>query len=193
MLAFTLPISFLPGPNNLLSAAHSSNHGIQKTWPLVLGMVLGWFLLGVVVGFGALFIEENENLLNLLTYVGVGYVIYLSYEIATSNAYDIDRNEEKLLGFYTGIILQVVNGKAFLHLLVLMTTFGTVFGSGIFGKMCVALFNVGVKLIGWIVWMYFGNGLKQTFDSPKSGIIINRVMGLSLFCVAIWIAARVTL
>ena len=46
-------------------------------------MVLGWFLLGVVVAYGALFIEENESLLNSLTYIGVGYIIYLSYKIAT--------------------------------------------------------------------------------------------------------------
>ena len=39
MLAFTLPISFLPGPNNLLSAAHSSQHGFRNTLPLILGGV----------------------------------------------------------------------------------------------------------------------------------------------------------
>ena len=67
MLVFTLPVSFLPGPNNLLSAVHSSKYGFNKTLPLISGMVIGWFLLGVIVGFGALFIEENSTLLNVLT------------------------------------------------------------------------------------------------------------------------------
>ena len=78
MLAFILPLSFLPGPNNLLSAAHSSRHGFKKSLPLISGMVIGWLLLGLVVGYGALFIEDNPDLLNFLTYVGVGYIIYLS-------------------------------------------------------------------------------------------------------------------
>ena len=137
MLAFTLPISFLPGPNNLLSAAHSSLLGFRNTLPLILGMVLGWILLGTIVGYGALFIEENQGLLKSLTYIGIVYIIYLSYKIATAHLLEEgDSNEE---GTKTGILLQVVNGKAFIHLLILMTTFGHVFGGGITGKIMIAL------------------------------------------------------
>ena len=64
MLAFTLPISFLPGPNNLLSAAHSSRYGFKNSLPLISGMVIGWLILGAIVAYGALFIEENQNILN---------------------------------------------------------------------------------------------------------------------------------
>jgi len=91
MLAFTLPISLLPGPNNLLSASHSSRYGFKETLPLISGMVFGWFLLGIVVGFGALFIEENKGLLNVLTYVGVSYIVYLSYKIATADWWMVKR------------------------------------------------------------------------------------------------------
>lgn len=188
MLAFTLPISFLPGPNNLLSAAHSSQHGFKNTLPLILGMVLGWVLLGTIVGYGALFIEENQSLLNSLTYIGIVYIIYLSYKIATAHLLEEgDSNEE---GTTTGILLQVINGKAFIHLLILMTTFGHVFGGGIAGKIMIALLNGLVKLIGWLLWGAFGSGLKQIFRDPKAGILINRIMGISLFGVAIWIGVN---
>ena len=56
MLAFTLPLSFLPGPNNLLSAAHSSRYGFKNSLPLISGMVVGWFILCMVVGFWGLLI-----------------------------------------------------------------------------------------------------------------------------------------
>ncbi|SVC80385.1 uncharacterized protein METZ01_LOCUS333239, partial [marine metagenome] len=79
MLAFTLPISFLPGPNNLLSASHSSRYGFNNSLPLISGMVFGWLILGAIVAYGALFIEEKKNLLKGLTYVGVAYIDYLSY------------------------------------------------------------------------------------------------------------------
>ena len=84
MLVFTLPISLLPGPYNFLAASHSSRYGFKQTLPLISGMVIGWFLLGVTVGYGALFIEENKDVLNLLTYIGVLYIIYLSYQISIS-------------------------------------------------------------------------------------------------------------
>ena len=187
MLVFTLPVSLLPGPNNLLSAAHSSRHGFNKSLPLISGMVIGWFLLGVVVAFGALFIEENENLLRILTYIGVVYIIYLSYQISVSSPVDEKDISDEQLGMGTGVVLQVVNGKAFVHLLILMTTFGTVFGTDLVGKMIIVILNVGIKLVGWFGWASFGSALKEIFSDPKSGVLINRILGFSLFCVAIWI------
>ena len=95
------------------------------------------------------------------------------------------------LGLGTGITLQIVNGKAFIHLLILMTTFGTVFGADLVGKMIIAFLNVCIKLVGWLSWGSFGNALKIRFNDEKSSIFINRVFGFSLFCVAIWIAIKV--
>ncbi|OIR22818.1 MAG: hypothetical protein BEU00_01660 [Marine Group III euryarchaeote CG-Epi3] len=188
MLIFTLPVSFLPGPNNLLSAVHSSKFGFNKTLPLISGMVIGWFLLGVVVGFGALFIEKDSTLLTALTYVGVSYMIYLSYKITFSLSTEDSNISSEELGINTGIILQIVNGKAFIHLLILMTVFGTAFGTDIMGKMIIALLNVSIKLMGWITWALFGSALKIKFNDARSGVLINRAFGFSLFCVAIWIA-----
>ena len=187
MLAFTLPVSFLPGPNNLLSAAHSSRYGFKNSLPLISGMVVGWLILGMVVGYGALFIEENQNILNGLTYIGVFYIIYLSYQISTSHSVDDGGVSDEKLNIGTGIMLQVVNGKAFIHLLILMTTFGTIFGTTFTSKMIVVALNVGIKLIGWMGWGLFGSILKEKFSDKSSGILINRLFGFSLFCVAIWI------
>jgi len=188
MLVFTLPVSLLPGPNNLLSAAHSSKYGFTKSMPLIFGMVVGWFLLGVVVAFGALFIEENEDLLQFLTIIGVAYIIYLSYQISISSPANENDISDERLGMGTGIVLQVVNGKAFIHLLILMTTFGTVFRTDLLGKMIIVVLNVAIKLVGWFGWVSFGSALKEIFSDPKSGVLINRILGFSLFCVAVWIA-----
>jgi threonine/homoserine/homoserine lactone efflux protein len=187
MLAFTLPISFLPGPNNLLSAAHSSRYGFKDSLPLISGMVIGWLILGAIVAYGALFIEENQNILNGLTYIGVLYIIYLSYHISTSHSVDNEDISDEKLNIGTGIMLQVVNGKAFIHLLILMTTFGTIFGTSFTSKMIIVALNVGIKLIGWMGWGLFGSALKEKFSDEASGILINRIFGFSLFCVAIWI------
>ena len=187
MLAFTLPISLLPGPNNLLSASHSSRYGFNNSIPLISGMVLGWFLLGAIVAYGALFIEENKNLLRGLTYVGVSYIIYLSFKISSASAVSADNFSNEKLGAKTGILLQLINGKAFIHLLILMTSFGTLLDSTFIGKIIVLSLNVAIKLVGWCLWGMFGSKLREKFDNPKSSILINRIFGMSLFCVAVWI------
>ena len=182
MLAFTLPISFLPGPNNLLSAAHSSRYGFKDSLPLISGMVIGWLILGAIVAYGALFIEENQNILNGLTYIGVLYIIYLSYHISTSNSVENENVSDEKLNIGTGVMLQVVNGKAFIHLLILMTTFGTIFGTSFTSKMIIVALNVGIKLIGWMGWGLFGSALKEKFSDEASGILINRIFGFSPWC-----------
>ena len=133
-------------------------------------------------------IEENQAVFDLLTYVGATYIAYLSYKIATSNTIEKDEEESERLGFMTGATIQVVNGKAWIHFLVLMTSFGTLFGTGFTGKVLLVLLNLACGLPAVMTWAAFGTVLRRAFSTPESARVLNRVMGLSLFAVAIWIA-----
>ena len=151
-------------------------------------MAFGWSTLGLFVAVATYLIEENQTVFDLLTYVGAAYIAYLSYKIATSNT--IEQNEEasERLGFMTGATIQVVNGKAWIHFLVLMTSFGTLFGTGFTGKVLLVLLNLACGLPAVMTWAAFGTVLRRAFSTPESARVLNYIMGLSLFAVAIWIA-----
>ena len=151
-------------------------------------MAFGWSTLGLFVAVATDLIEENQTIFDLLTYVGAAYIAYLSYKIATSST--IEQNEEasERLGFMTGATIQVVNGKAWIHFLVLMTSFGTVFGTGFTGKVLLVLLNLACGLPAVMTWAAFGTVLRRAFSTPESARVLNYIMGLSLFAVAIWIA-----
>ena len=187
-LAFIIPMCFSPGPNNVLCAAHGSQHGFRETLILISGMAFGWSTLGLFVAVATDLIEENQTVFDLLTYVGAAYIAYLSYKIATSSI--IEQNEEasERLGFMTGATIQVVNGKAWIHFLVLMTSFGTLFGTGFTGKVLLVLLNLACGLPAVMTWAAFGTVLRRVFSTPESARVLNYIMGLSLFAVAIWIA-----
>ena len=187
-LAFIIPMCFSPGPNNVLCAAHGSQHGFRETLILISGMAFGWSALGLFVAVATDLIEENQAVFDLLTYVGATYIAYLSYKIATSNTIEKDEEESERLGFLTGATIQVVNGKAWIHFLVLMTSFGTLFGTGFTGKVLLVLLNLACGLPAVMTWAAFGTVLRRAFSTPESARVLNRVMGLSLFSVAIWIA-----
>ena len=187
-LAFIIPMCFSPGPNNVLCAAHGSQHGFRETLILISGMAFGWSALGLFVAVATDLIEENQAVFDLLTYVGATYIAYLSYKIATSNTIEKDEEESERLGFLTGATIQVVNGKAWIHFLVLMTSFGTLFGTGFSGKVLLVLLNLACGLPAVMTWAAFGTVLRRAFSTPESARVLNRVMGLSLFAVAIWIA-----
>ena len=186
-LVFIIPMCFSPGPNNVLCAAHGSQHGFKETLILISGMAVGWSLLGLFVGGATVFIEENKNFFDALTYIGAGYIAYLSFKIATSDPLDENSQQNERLGFSTGVAIQFVNGKAWIHFLVLMTTFGSLFGTGFSGKALLVLLNVMFGLPAVLSWAAFGTILRRAFTTPSSAILLNRVMGASLFAVAIWI------
>ncbi len=187
-LAFIIPMCFTPGPNNVLCAAHGSQHGLKGTMPLIAGMAVGWSSLGLFVGAATVFIEENEGFFQLLTYVGAAYIAYLSYKVATSSPIDTEHEQADRLGFRTGMVLQIVNGKAWIHFLVLMTAFGGLFGAGFIAKALLVLLNLTFGLPAVITWAAFGTLLRRLFSTEKSAKNLNMAMGAALFAVAVWIA-----
>jgi len=187
-LAFIIPMCFTPGPNNVLCAAHGSQHGLRGTIPLILGMAIGWSTLGLFVGAATVFIEENEEFFQLLTYVGAAYIAYLAYKLATSSPIDTEHDQADRLGFRTGLVLQVVNGKAWIHFLVLMTAFGGLFGTGFAAKALLVMLNLTFGLPAVITWAAFGTLLRRVFSTERSARNLNTAMGVALFAVAVWIA-----
>ena len=185
-LIFIIPMCFTPGPNNVLCAAHGSQYGVRNSLSLISGMAVGWSILGLGIAAGATFIEENKIIFQILTYIGAIYMVYLGYKIATSTKVD-DSDTDERLGFWTGLTLQMVNGKAWFHFLVLMTTFGTVLGEGYEAKVGLVLLNLSFGFAAVLSWTAFGTGLRKIFSGNELGIKLNQIMGFLLVLVAVWI------
>jgi len=196
-IAFMAPMCFSPGPNNLLCAAHGSQHGFKNTIPLTLGMVTGWSTLGIGVGMASTVIEENEKVFTFLSWIGAFYIAYLAYKMATSKLADFDSNDyesisslentEQPLGFRTGLVLQIVNGKAWIHFLVLMTTFGATFGHGFMSKVSLVGLNGVFGYCAVLTWAASGVTLSKIFSSQKQAKVLNLGLACALLVVAIWI------
>ena len=186
-LVFLIPMYITPGPNNILCAAHGSQHGFRATIPLISGFVVGWFLMGLFVALAIDLIEQNTGLLTYLTMIGASYMIYLSYKIATSKPLDDGPSESQRLTPLTGAMLQFVNGKAWIHDIVLLGSFGTIFGTGLLAKMTLIIFSIILCLPFVALWAGFGTFLRNFFTSPESSLMLNRLMGFSLFIVALWL------
>ncbi len=186
VLVFIIPMCFTPGPNNLLCAAHGSQHGFRKTIPLTIGMAIGWTTLGLFVAAFTSIIEKYNFFFQFLTYLGALYIAYLAFKIITSSNLKIE-NKTDILGIRTGIFLQVVNGKAWIHFLVLMSMPFTLFGAGFIAKSGLVLLNLFFGYPAVLTWSYFGTILRIFFNSPKKSTILNYILGVSLFSVAVWI------
>ena len=187
-LVFIVPMCFTPGPNNVLCAAHGSRFGFQATLPLIFGMAVGWSSLGLLIGAATAIIERYEAAFEALAVLGAIYIAYLGVNIAIS---DTSKGAEinDSLGMRTGVVLQFVNGKAWIHFLVLMTTFGGVFGDEYLGKVALVMLNLLFGLPAVMTWAAFGYYLSKLFTTKRSAKMLNGFFGIALIGVSIWIVA----
>mgnify|MGYP006225658093 FL=1 len=187
-LVFIVPMCFTPGPNNVLCAAHGSRFGFRATLPLIFGMAVGWSSLGLLIGAATAIIERYEAGFEALAVLGAIYIAYLGVNIAisdTSKGAEINGS----LGMRTGVVLQFVNGKAWIHFLVLMTTFGSVFGDEYLGKVALVMLNLLFGLPAVMTWAAFGYYLSKLFTTKRSARTLNGFFGIALIGVSIWIVA----
>ena len=187
-LVFIVPMCFTPGPNNVLCAAHGSRFGFRATLPLIFGMAVGWSSLGLLIGAATAIIERYEAAFEALAVLGAIYIAYLGVNIAisdTSKGAEINGS----LGMRTGVVLQFVNGKAWIHFLGLMTTFGGVFGDEYLGKVALVMLNLLFGLPAVMTWAAFGYYLSKLFTTKRSARTLNGFFGIALIGVSIWIVA----
>ena len=186
-LTFMITMYITPGPNNILCAFHGSKYGVRSTIPLIGGMAIGWLIMGLFVAGTLDFVEKNRGVIESLTVVGALYIAYLSYKIATAKPLGHEEQDSNILGPGTGLTLQFVNAKAWIHDLVLLGSFGTAFGSGFESKFILILLSIILCLPAIFSWTAFGTVLRRIFSTPKSAVLLNRIMGISLLIVAIWL------
>ncbi len=85
LFLYMMASSLSPGPNNMMLMASGANFGFRRTLPHILGIMFGFAILLLSVGFGLLKIFDTYPLLyDILKYTGIIYLLYLSYKIATT-------------------------------------------------------------------------------------------------------------
>ncbi|MDO8410304.1 MAG: LysE family translocator [Phenylobacterium sp.] len=82
---FAFVSSITPGPNNAMLMASGANYGFMRTLPHLAGVVLGFVVLLLAVGFGlgGLFSAYPQTH-TILKALGAAYLLWLAWKIATA-------------------------------------------------------------------------------------------------------------
>ncbi len=111
--SFTLAGTMTPGPNNIMMLSSGLTYGYRKTLPHMMGVMLGFSLMVVCVGLGigAVF-ELFPMIFTVLKVVGVAYLFWMAYKIASSKG-DIETSKSsKPFTFLQALTFQWINPKA---------------------------------------------------------------------------------
>jgi len=113
VLLFALVSTVTPGPNNIMIMTSGVNFGVWRTLPHYLGICFGFpaMVVAISLGLGKVF-EAFPQLHLVIKVLGITYLLYLAWRIATT-ATEIDGEKtSKPLSFLQAAAFQWVNPKA---------------------------------------------------------------------------------
>lgn len=178
MSAFALAASISPGPVNLVGLSSGSRYPLLRGLIFVSGATLGFLVLFVTVGLGLnrLF-ELWPGLYEILRWAGVGFLLYLSFLLASSDG-DLSADQSKAPGFWTGAIMQWLNPKAWLASAAGISTFAPD------GELSLLLiFTALYAVICWLSlssWVVAGAFFRNVLHQPRYLRRFNQFLALLL-------------
>ena len=178
LIIFTVIILITPGPAVISTLYSGINYGYKKSFPYILGMVSGYCInlsLGVL-GLGL--IVKNAQLYIGFKYLMFAYIFYLAYKIAFSSALK-EGHTSKPLGFFKGVLLNVLNPKAYVAALSSISQFSL---ANAYSETVayIVVVNLIVAFTSQNLWCLLGQGIKKFFTHPRWYKYINILLALLL-------------
>jgi threonine/homoserine/homoserine lactone efflux protein len=180
LILFIIAASITPGPNNILILASGVNHGIQKSLPHYAGIGVGFPLMVISVGLGAgVVFNQLPFLHTALKFIGVCYLLYLAFKVATAPTNKIETGNKKPFTFIQAVLFQWVNPKGWIMAIGAVITFTSPDNYFLQVVTIAASFILfGVPCTG--LWLLFGASLKDFLADPTRLRVFNIVMAMLL-------------
>jgi len=187
MIVFLFPLAWSPGPGNLFFAAIGARSGVLASLPASGGYHLATFAVTVAIAFGfAAFSAFAPLLVAAVKLAGAFYVFWLAFKL--SRAERAGTSDAVAAGFRDGVMLLVLNPKAYLIIGLLLSQFG-----GRDGMQASAQWLVWIALVftlnnfvAFLAWTIAGDRLRRAFYSRANARNTNRFFAVVLALVGVW-------
>lgn len=180
-LVFAVVAAITPGPSNTMIVATGSAWGLSRGLPCALGSSVGMgvLLFASALGLGQLIIAQ-PMLLKALNWCGAGFLLWLSWKIATAGPAQ-EANDTKPVGFLGAAAFQWINPKGWLVAVSAAGTYlqaatdNVLLQAATFG----ALFFAAALPSG-LVWLVLGASVHALLRDDRHARLFNIAMGLAL-------------
>ena len=187
LILFLFPLAYSPGPGNMFFAANGARFGFKATIPANTGYHVATWLVTAAIGFGFLSVVDHfPNLFLYLKIAGSLYVLWIAWSIFNSGSTE-DKNSAKPATTLDGVILLILNPKAYVIIALMFTQFLT---DSYDGKvemvvLITTVFTIN-NLIAFSIWALVGDKIGAYFRTEDSARRLNRIFGVILAAVAVW-------
>ncbi len=180
IISFAFATAMSPGPNNFMLLSSGLTFGYQKTMPHIMGVMVGFpiMVMAVGLGMGSVF-ELYPWLYDVLKVVGITYLLWMAWKIATSNStMSSDDEVKKPFTFVQAVLFQWVNPKAWVMVITAMGSFITSTQQAFLQVVIIALVYLCIGLLSTNFWALGGVYLQRFISNEKRVRVFNVLMAL---------------
>lgn len=187
LIVFLFPLAYSPGPGNMFFAANGARFGFGATVPANIGYHIATWSVTAAIGFGFLAaMDQFPQLFVILKIAGSLYVLWIAWKLFKAGILEGDQ-QARPASFSDGVILLILNPKAYVIIALMFTQFLTQTGMGQFLTVLLitTVFTLN-NLIAFSIWALIGHKIAGFFRTPQSAQKLNMMFGLILALVAVW-------
>jgi threonine/homoserine/homoserine lactone efflux protein len=183
---YAFSMSITPGPTNIIMMSTGLNYGFKSTLAFATGATVGFISLVLIValGFGEV-MTENDELMQILSYIGAMLIAYMGYQIAFP-VRNVEETEYARPSFLQGALLQWINPKSWIACLAGVSGFNLAVGGERLLVYVIFYMIVGYGCV--LAWGLAGSKISVFLKDYKKLRLFNFIMGGSLLLVAIYLA-----
>jgi len=180
-----------PGTPRIVIVSHSVNFGVKKCLWTALGDISANTIQMILVVFviGGLF-SNNPQILNILKWVGVGYLFYLAYDTYNSKISNInsgEKNSKDIFSFFKdGFLVAGLSPKAWIFFGVIFMQFLDFNANYVIQFLILMITYVSLDFISLII--YGAAAEKISIWLKANPKVINTISACALLIIAIVVA-----
>lgn len=180
-----------PGPATLSLAAVGASYGVSKGAPYLFGILMGLLLAmaGAVIGVAAVF-DQWPAAKWIIQLLGAAYLFYIAYKIATAPVLLGETAENDIPRFRDGLVLNLLNPKAYAAFFVLFSQFLVPFGNIPASYIITALVCFAVAIVVDSIWLMLGSAIRPLFSRPESARLMRVFFATTIVGATIWTLIR---
>jgi threonine/homoserine/homoserine lactone efflux protein len=184
-VVFAFVSCITPGPNNFMLLASGVNFGLRRTIPHMAGVVGGFAIMLLAVGFGiGGLLTAFPFLYTGLKIVGAVYLLYLSCRIAMSRSIGDAEGKATPMSFLEAAAFQWVNPKAWATAVAAIALY-TIPATPVMSVFVIMLAFLIVNVPSVWLWAGFGIMLRGFLSDPVRLKWFNIAMGV-LLAATLW-------
>jgi threonine/homoserine/homoserine lactone efflux protein len=176
---FALVMVITPGPNNIILLTSGLNFGYKKSLPSIFGVMLGFPLMVILIGLGLGVILSNYPfILDIIKILGMMYLFYLAYKIATSEVDMENNNNKRAFTFIQLVLFQWLNPKAWVIAITTLSIYMQDTQNSFKEVLLIAFIYILMGIISTNTWTLGGVALQNILKNKKHIKIFNQLMAI---------------